>query len=520
MLAYVYFRDPEPVVVSEKREFNAFARAMERILSRMRRALNLRPTNRRVVLDALLTDLGVCKVTATMRGGKPAIDVMRVSPFDFVADGAGLGVLDDAAWCAQRIYLSVDAVKRSKLYKNTSKVEGMYRLVTEGKSDKIEWSRGGGDDPYGRFVKLWEIYHREPDGVWVTVVADEYEPLVLRHEKFETPVYDFPFVTLTFNPVVDSPYGVPVLWVLRGLHEDLNKAMRQVLVKAGRQISAIAVREHLSNSADIEDAIENNNSIGMVVKVRGADINSIVQGIEVGGIKPSDVTLLQILMEMIHRVSGITQAHLSGVVMGRKTATEAEMIQQAATVTLSDLADEVEEFINRQYEMLAKWVFEARQWEGEQFDPHWLPEAEYDAFVEAPPEAIDSLRISVERGSGAVLWHRQKAQEMLMMLQVLSNPAVQQKIAQEGYTVNLAPIIERWLSHMGVRDIAVVLQRGTVNEQGSGSGAQTAMGEETAERLRGNLPMGWEEMGESLGENIGLQGTPILPEGGGGEGLL
>ena len=178
MLAYVYFRDPEPVVVSEKEELNIVARAMERVLSRMRRLLNLRPTNRRVVLDALLTDLGVCKVTATLRGGKPAIDVMRVSPYDFVADSAGLGVLDDCAWCAQRIYMSADAVRKNKLYKNTSKVEGAYRLVSEGKDDKVEWAKGGGDDVFGRFVKLWEIYHREPDGLWVTVIADEYEPPV------------------------------------------------------------------------------------------------------------------------------------------------------------------------------------------------------------------------------------------------------------------------------------------------------------------------------------------------------
>ncbi|RKY15639.1 MAG: hypothetical protein DRP82_01265 [Planctomycetota bacterium] len=519
MLAYVYFRDPEPVVVSEKEELNIVARAMERVLSRMRRLLNLRPTNRRVVLDALLTDLGVCKVTATLRGGKPAIDVMRVSPFDFVADSAGLGVLDDCAWCAQRIYMSADAVRKNKLYKNTSKVEGAYRLVSEGKDNKVEWAKGGGDDVFGRFVKLWEIYHREADGLWVTVVADEYEPLILRHERFESPVADFPFVTVSFNPVVDSPYGIPVLWILRGLHEDINKAMRQVIEKSGKQISAVAIREHLSNWADIEDAIENNNSIGMVIKVRGSDIDSIVRPIEAGGVKQSDVVLLQVLMDMMHRVSGITQAQLSGVVMGRKTATEAEMIQQASTITLSDLADEVEEYMNRQYEMLAKWAWQARLWDEEPFIPSWLPEEELDAFLSAPPDAIDALRISVERGSGAVLWHRQKAQEMQLLLQVLSNPIVQQKMAEEGYKVNLAPVLERWLSHMGIRDIAVVLQRRGIDEQDIGGG-EGAVAKTTPEELRGNLPVGWEAMAEGVGQGGGLPGAPILPEGGGGEGLL
>jgi len=533
LLAYLYYRDPEPIVIAEKdaievaglEEFlkvdmRLVARAMERILSKARTQLSLRAVNRRIVLDMLLTDVGISKVSVVMRAGQPVVDVMRVSPFDFVYDEASLGILEDARWCAQRIFMPLVLVKQNKNYRNTEGLVGEWRLKRQEDTGENRYEKNDAEDDFERYVQLWEIYHREKDGVYITVLADESQPVILRHELYASPINDFPFVLGSLNPVTDSPYGIPLLWVLRGLHINLNKAMRQVLEKAGRQISAVALSEGLANKDDISNALEEDNGIGLLLRIKGTDVRNAVQPIDIGGIKPTDTALLQVILEMFHRVSGITQAHLSGVVMGRKTATEAEMIQQAATVTLSDLADDVEEFITRQFRLLAHQLWAAKEWEESSINFEWLPDDEYKAFRLAPPDAINMLKISIERGSAAILWHRQKAQEMQLILQVLSNPIVQQKMLQEGFRVNLAPVIERWLSYMGIRDITVVLQRGKGDEQGMDSSAENTVAQGALQELVGNLPMGWQEMGQGLGEGAGVEGAPILPEGGGGEGVL
>lgn len=224
-LPSVYSRDPVINVNPQGMASVKSSKVFERAINALWRELKLKAEIRRCIVDACLSPWGWIKVGYSAVFGNHDIKegetqfesnefikdeeifAVRESYKNIVYDPNAINPPYDCRWMAHRIIKPLDAVKNSKVYKNTEDLEASTITNIE-YMDEAGKKRDYEDDPQ---AELWEIWDKDSNKV-ITIAQGCDEVLLEKDWPYEMDGFPFEGLTFDVNPDENYPQNFVGAW--------------------------------------------------------------------------------------------------------------------------------------------------------------------------------------------------------------------------------------------------------------------------------------------------------------------
>lgn len=265
--------------------------------------------------------------------------VSRVLPHDFVVPWGVFGI-KDAPWCAHRKVRHLEECRADPKYdtkglrpvmsakdfvESYKKVPAVYRT-----GEDITKGFGFSDTGETEYVELWEIHDRQTGKIYV--IATGYDSF-LRNEQDHLQIEGLPFVDLSLVPRARTFWTTSDAFYLRQCqHESADIALQ-----AQKQRRARVLRMLYGEDAFSPDELDKllSSDVGVAAKVSGG------QNIQesVAFLQPPGDQMIGVDAEMNRRdareVVGFSRNQMGEYEStGRRTASEANIVQQAASLRM------------------------------------------------------------------------------------------------------------------------------------------------------------------------------------------
>jgi len=455
MVSSVAVPYPRINVIAERPEFIETAKIVEYVDNLLLRRLEIPRAGETSALHAFLFGKGIVKLgydsefgyDPTLTLGEIAPD-MTLSQFDEKGNRIEFGPvtpgmpwviiclphdiivpwgttnIDDAPWIAHRVVRHIRDVKRDRKYKNTTNIKATISMSDFVKSYQSVMkphitSHQGADNVERFYVEIFEIHDRRTGDL--LAIASGHDKF-LRETEDEMQVAGLPFVDLSFVPRTRTFWTTPDAYYLKHAQAELL----DISIQASNQRRLTTLKALIASDAIEPDEAEKWLSSGV-----GA------MGILKPGVNPREAVAFfhnennaSIYQDDEHvrrnarEVTG--QSRNQGGEFeqtGRRTATEASIVDRSAQMRTSRRFNEVRRFYVRIFEKLNQIIFTHWTSEriarivGEDNAEKWIPftgpeiEGEYALEVEFSPEDIP--------GEG-----QEKFEALDLYQALVSNPAV------------------------------------------------------------------------------------------------
>jgi hypothetical protein len=280
--------------------------------------------------------------------------VRAVPPHDFVVPW-GTIELDNCPWIANRIVRHIDDIKADPKYKNTERLQpqlSMQDFVHSYRNPVRVRQRTSIRDP--AYVEMWEIYDRESGRI--KVVADNYEKF-LRNDVNALQVENrLPFVAINFTPVSRAFWVTPDAFYL--LHAQLELSDIAVQRTKQRRISALRFLydEGVISEAELDKILS--PDVGAAAKIEtGQKISEAVMKLDN---HPDQFLTLEEehTRRNVREQLGFSRNQLGEFSGGRRTATEAGIVDKSSQLRMSRRALSVRRAYERVIETINGIIFE------------------------------------------------------------------------------------------------------------------------------------------------------------------
>ena len=525
----LYYKNPYVLVLPKRKEDEDSSPYVSAILNYYFNELDIKSVNQHIIFDAYVLGMGVCKVGyATQFGSdipddnlerernkrkkqgileklglkKPKEEEKKenielneyirsespysiwVSPFNFGIDPKATSIFN-ASYVYEKVTKTLDSVKSNPNYSNTDDLEGSEiekSLVKDMPQTEIEKFKT---------IDLYEIHYKQDDGIYILVLAkDQGDYVALRHEKSIYEMDGFQYEILAFNKHGHKLYPCSDVSVFKGLEDRINITFDNILDQVDKFVSKLGVDETALTEGG-KMALES-GELGAVVYTNKTP-SEVFKEISLNQVKGDMVLFIDKLVDTVSLITGVTRSMLTGMTSA-ETATEAQIGQAGSNLRLSDKADMVQDFSNRQarklWQVIRQFVDleELQLITGEQGYDDVTGTPRYKWLGEITPMMNGKLTKG-EYGFRIEVGSTQKPDLPILrkqvenMANILSQPGVLQAFQMQGYKIELAEIFRRYLMLFPdvFRDIGRIIkpiQQGTTGllpmmpQGGGGAGQQ------------------------------------------------
>lgn len=464
------------------------AKTQEDIINYLLSEIKYKPEVRKVLTDALMFPYGILwhgyKGDFGMTDEhslfikKEQIFTQRVSPLRFLYDPCvSISELENARWVGRSVDIRYSELIEDKdlNIKDKNKIKGFKGFGNKGRSfaDGLfpqnvtttkksmldyakDWFR---NNSYSDFVRVYEIYLRPSKseknegskGKILLLCQDQDEPL--RETEWIIKAEGWPSKILEFNPVPEQKFGLADVEVYSPIADQKNAIVNLQLRNAAQSSKVwVGINKDEADEEDIEKVRIGENTIVLFNGDKPVNQRMSVQSGNVGA--SGELYLIdQRIQKNLEDKSGVSDLKRGFLQSGEESATSVK-IRAAGGSTRSlyrqdIMADFLKESIhyinqlNKQFVTIKDAVRIIGSYDIEWSETPDLDDIQLDTDVE-----IDVISMLPENPE----MEAQRYMELLnVAIEGLSNPAVVNKLKEEGKLFNLAPLIEQILIRQRIK---------------------------------------------------------------------
>jgi hypothetical protein len=487
----LYWKNPHITAIPRRQEDEMSSPYAAAILNHYYEELDIKAVNRQVIFDAYVIGMGVCKIGYATQFGSDMPDddlekrrekeksktlleklglrkpkeepkekivdlneyiksekpyVVWVNPFEFGIDPCARNI-HEARYVYHKTTKLLSQVKSNQLYENTDKLVGS--VVSDTNISKVPET----EIENFKTIDLYEIHYKTEEGINVLVLAkdqEDYTPLY--HDKSIYDMDGFQFEILTFNKHNHKLYPRSDISIVKGLQDRIATTFDSILDQVDKFVPKLIVDE----SAMTEQGKKSlrDGEVGAIC-YSTKDPNTVVKEASFTQLKGDLTVLIDRIMDIVMLETGLTRAQLMGMTSAQ-TATEAQIGQAGQNLRLSDKFDFVADFANRQSEKLWSVVRqfvdlpEIQLITGERGIDETTGLPKFSWMPDINSKISDSLkegdyRFRIEVGSTEKPDLPILRKQVENLANILMKPDVLVAFQQQGYKINLAEILKRYL---------------------------------------------------------------------------
>jgi len=468
------------------------AKTQESILNYSLQEIRYKQEVRKTLMDALLFKHGVLWHGYKGEFGmtdeqslyikNEMVFVKRLSPMNFVFDPAvSLSNLDEARWIGRSFDVPLDdlveddsldvdkkALKGQLGYANKMEsidqarnmVAGKDTIVIGSKSKTLidytdgEYQKG----THSKFVRVYEIFMRPTkkerkervNGHLLLYTKEQEKPL--RENSWPYKAEGWPGKVLMFNDVPDSMFGLSDIEVYGHIADQKNMVVNLQLRDA-QENSKVWVgydREGL-NQEDVEKIQSGQQTI---IGFDGNPQQKLVIASPGGAASAPLYTLDQRIQTNLDEKSGVSDLKKGTLRSGEESATSVRERMAGSSARPAYRQDIMADFLKDSCHFLNQLlkqylpVKDAVRIVGS-LDIEWSENPTKEAVQADVDVDIDVISMAPENPEKEI---QELTTILNLMINAIQNPAIFQKIQQEGKTFNFAPVIENLLMRLRIRD--------------------------------------------------------------------
>ena len=473
------------------------AKTQEDILNYTLLQIGYKKEMQKVLLDALIFPHGVLwhgykgdfgmTEEQSITIGQDKVFVKRISPMRFIHDPmVNMSNLDEARWVGRIIDVPLqDLIEDDKLDVDKKLVKGYkgygetigtasqqaeqarqsagaqdYARINSARRSMLEYAdKDFQNSPVARFVKVYELFLRPTkkefrEGIkgWILLLTDEQDK-ALRINDWTIKAKGFPSIILQFNDLPDSKFGLSDVETYKQIADQKNVIVNLQLRNAQENSKVwVALAKGNSSEEEIEQVRQGDQT---VVAFDGDSIEGKMKVFSGAGAASSELYLIdQRIDRNLQDKSGVTDLKKGFLQSGEESAASVQLRAAgggARPAYRQDIMADALKYsfhyinqLNKQFMPVKDAVRIVGSLDLEWSDNPTKEEIQAETDVE-----IDAISMLPENPDKEM----QELQTVLqLMVQGLTNPQIAQKIAQEGKTINLSPVIEQMLLRLKIKD--------------------------------------------------------------------
>jgi len=470
------------------------ARTQEAILNYSLSEIKYKGETRKVLFDALIAPHGVLwhgyKGEFGMTDEQSLfiksenVFVKRLSPLRFLFDPAvNLSSLDEARWIGRSFDIPLeDLLEDDDLDVDKKQIKGflgfgekidsdelLARIKTGGQDKMRPESRfqplvDFADDEYkrsnqSRFVTMYEIFLRpskkeKKDGKKGRVILLTKEQFTeLRVNKWPYKAEGWPAKPLIFNDLPDNTFGLDDISTYSSIVDNKN-IIRNLQLRNAQENSKVwvALAKEGANEEDIEKIKVGDQTI---IMFEGDSIANKMSVASPSGGASNELYLIdQRIDRELQDKSGVSDLKKGFLQSGEESATSVQLRNAGSSVRPQYRQDIMGDFLKESLHYLNQLlkqfmpIKDAVRIVGS-LDLEWSENPSKEEIQADTDVELDAISMLPENPEREV---RELQTIIGLMVDALSNPAVFQKLQQEGYIMNLHPIIEQLLLRLKIRN--------------------------------------------------------------------
>jgi len=295
--------------------------------------------------------------------GNPGMPwVSNVSPHDIVVPWGTMD-LDDAPWIAHRVVRHIDDIKSDPKYSHKGLLPNisMKDFVDSYKAKQRARTLGDistpGSGVFGEtkkdFVELWEIHDRRFGKIYV-ITPDH--PKFLRNEADKLQTEGLPFGTVAFVPRARNFWVTPDADYLLNPQAELIDINLQMSKQRRASILRFFYQEDAIDPEEVENVLDPDVKVGIRIN-GGFDINSAVKDSTPFNNNNQLVFESQNVRQDAREIVGFSRNQTGEFTGGRKTATEALVVNEASGNRMSRRGIAVSDLYIRTFKVINSFVF-------------------------------------------------------------------------------------------------------------------------------------------------------------------
>ena len=509
-LPSIFFRNPRvflkprnPTFISRRRDpitgnmeniqldSQKSATTQESILNYLLTQIGYKKEVRKVLIDALLYpfgilwhgykgDFGMTEEQSIMIQND-RIFVQRISPFRFIKDpSVSYSDIDNAQWIGREIDIRLRDVvedksfdvddKLVKGFKAFGDMVGTQSMKNQG-ADKVNLAVSGRplidftgkefqESSSSKFVRIQEIFlrptkkeRREGKGGKILILTDEQQK-PLRESDWRIKAEGWPAHILEFNAVNDRMFGIPDVNTYKQIADQKNVITNLQIRNAQENTKVwVGINSDGTNEEDVQKIQQGENTI--LVFEGDKPIGQRMSVSSPGGQASSELYLIdQRIQRNLEDKSGVTDLKKGFLQSGEESATSVKIRNAGGAARPAYRQDIMADFLsdsalylnqlNKQFMSVKDAVRTVGSLDIEWSENPSKEELQADVDVE-----IDVVSMLPENPEKEL---QEFTQALTLMIDGIRDPAIAQKIQEEGKVLNLSPLIEQILVRLKIRD--------------------------------------------------------------------
>jgi len=488
----LYYKNPYIVAIPKRKQDEDSSSYVSAIVNHFYKQLDVKRVNQQIIFDAYVLGMGIGKLGYATRFGMDIEDenlekkreqekkkglleklglrkpkepeelpknidlnefiiaespyVTWVNPFNFGIDPMANSIYE-ANYVYEKITTTLDRVKGNKNYKNTKDLNGMDLEPT--------FQKDIPDTQIENFkpIELYEIHYKTEEGINILVLAkDQGDYVALRHDKSIYEIDGFQYELLTFNKHGHKLYPQPEVNITKPLQDRINNTFENILEQLDKFMTKLAYDETAVTTAG-QKALRD-GMLGSLVACNKSPSEAIKE-IAFTQVKGDLMMIIDKMVDIISLETGITRAMLTGMTSA-ETATEAQIGQAGQNLRISDKADMVADFSNRQGRKLWQIIRQFVDLEEIELitgdtafdDVTGTPRYSWLAPIDNDMEGkliTGEYDFQIEVGSTQKPDLPVLRKQVENMVNILGGKGVLEAFAAQGYKIELAEIFKKYL---------------------------------------------------------------------------
>lgn len=475
------------------------ANTQEAILNYSLELMNYKKETQKVLLDSLLFpfgvmwhgykgDFGMTEEQSLYIDNDMAF-VRRLCPTRFIKDpNVNMSNLDEAKWVGRIIDMPYqDLIEDENLNVNKKLIKGFkgygdkVGTATIQRSTQFQALQTGGGDvlqlnnlkrnlldfaesgfknsKYSDFVRTYEIFLRptkkeKRDGGKGYILLLTFEqPEPLRVNSWVIKAKGFPSKILQFNEIPDAQFGLDDVSTYKSIADQKN-IMTNIAIRNAQENSKlyVAVAADGNDEEDIKK-IQNGDQTILIFKGDTVQGKMLVQSGS-GAASSELYQAIGMIQKNLDDKSGVTDLRRGVLQSGEESAMSVKIRAGSSSARPQYRQDQMTDFLKESLkytlEILKQFmpISDAVRIIGS-LDLQWSDKPTTEEIQADVDVEIDPISILPENPQDEI---QQLNQVLQLMFQGLTDPVIAQKIAQEGMTINVTPIIQQLLLRMKIKD--------------------------------------------------------------------
>lgn len=433
--------------------------------------------------------------------------VKRICPTRFIKDpNVNMSNLDEAKWVGRIIDIPYkDFIEDDKLDIDKALIKGFKGYGDKVGTASAKLSMGnmqtGGQDSYrinnlkknlldftdegfknskhSMFVRVYELYVRPTkkeardgsNGNIILLCFDQEK--ALRDNDWTIKADGFPSQVLQFNELNDAMFGMADIDTYKTIADQKN-IITNMQIRNAQENSKVYVA--LAGADQDEESIAKVQKGEQTILIfKGDNINGKMSVQSGGGQASSELYLIdQRIQKNLDDKSGVTDLRRGVLQSGEESAASVKLRANASSARPAYRQDLMSDFLKNSFKYINSMLKQFLPYEDAvriigSMDLIWSEQPSAETMMADTDVEIDPISMLPENPADELV----ALQNILMlMIQGLTNPAVVEKVRQEGKMINLSPIIEQILIRSKIKDPDIFRNMKPEESQGYSSNQQ------------------------------------------------